>query len=208
MSDSNTDRHSAEDPLPPDFQQSGHRRGGASGSMAFAGIGTALILLLLTAVWMSPTADLVFYTLSSFVLMLVRSETGWHYMILSAAAAALLAFALLGIVTVWPFLVFFGPWPMLKGAIEQRMDCQTVGRWALALTIKLPLFAALLGLAWGLFGFAVMPVVTAWQMRFGIGPWLLASGALLGCLLYDAVLSGIWVEYNARLRPYLTRRRR
>lgn len=206
MSEPHTDSRSADEP-PPNFKPAG-RRGDTSHRMAFAGIGTALILLLLTAVWMSPTADLAFYTLSSFVLMLVRSETDWRHMILSAGAAAILAFALLGIVTVWPFLVFFGPWPMLKGLIEQRMGCQNTARWALGLTIKLPLFAVLLGLAYWLFGFAVLPVLTAWQTRFGVAPWLLAAGALLGCLLYDAVLSGIWMEYNARLRPHLMRRRR
>jgi len=153
--------------------------------ISFGGLMTALIILFLYLAAVSPGINLTFFVMTSVCLSVAADQisrrSAWLVLLSGAAAAA----AFSGLAAVWPFLIFFGPYPLLSGCLEQRLSKPLV--W---------LFRVIY------FNLAVLSVVWILQIRLdlireplGWFFWLLPLGLQAGFLLYhfslDIILSAI-----------------
>ncbi|MDW7658748.1 MAG: hypothetical protein SCM11_16390 [Bacillota bacterium] len=168
--------------------------GGRSRSreIAYGGMTGALILLALTASAWLPTADLALLSITSLALAIAVIETGRRSAWIIYAATGLISLAWPGLAFSWPFLIFFGPYPLLRASLDSRFT-PTIA-WLTRILTGL----TLTGLAIGFFG---LSVVRENSERFGIWLWgLLPVGSVLVISLYDLALGMMIHFYGKHLR--------
>lgn len=151
----------------------------------------ALLFLFLSSV--SPTADLALMTLASLCVAIAVIETGTGGGLLLYATVAALASFWPGIAFSWPFVAFFGIFPLVKAFAEKRWPRLPAAIFKLSLSAVLVLFAVWL--------FAI-PALQATVARYGA--WILAAlfaGGFLTVLAYDYALTLLITLYLSR-RPW------
>lgn len=173
--------------------------------LTFGGIATALVLAVLSVSYVSPTADLALFTLSSFFIALVVIEAGFKTGLVAYLASGLLVTAVLGIYHAVPFIVLFGLYPLLKGLVEKYMG-------------RLPAY-----IAKGVFFFMVSAsvlflfkeesasILTKWNQIFSSGfwgilqsSWAVVFAVVLVLFLYDYALGLLIAFYQKRIRKTVT----
>lgn len=170
---------------------SGRGRPGRTRQLALGGLSSALILLSLAAATFLPTAKLALFSLGSLALAVAVIELGQPFAWLVYLAVSLLALAWPGLASSWPFLLFFGPYPLIRAVIDSRLP-----RLA-ALLLRLGAGTVLAGAAFLVFG---RPALAGLAARFGPLVFYLALPlALLGILIYDLVLGMLIQLYVSRL---------
>ncbi len=168
--------------------------------VAISGISAALILLFITASYLSPTADLVFYTMASLCIALAVIYAGYRAGLSTYAASSVLIFLIFGIWHVLPFLFLFGIYPILKGLIESRM------KKAAAFAAKSACFGAAATAGYLLFAGAIektplYAMVRSWLPASGTGSLaaILCLAAFIVLLAYDAALTLLIAVIAGRL---------
>ncbi|MGI6077574.1 MAG: hypothetical protein ACOYCB_05335 [Fastidiosipilaceae bacterium] len=190
-------KHEGDDTMPP-------RRRLSTRLLAVAGIVVALIIVLLLAVRISPTAKLALYTICSFCVMIVCLEVSFKGAVLTWIASALLGVLFIGVPAALPYCGFFGPWPLLKGVIERRF-CESRGTLWIGYVIKILIFIALVIAIYFLFNALIVPFIALWQTKFGVPVVVLGLGTVMLALIYDVILTGLLMEYCRRIRPLIFR---
>lgn len=152
----------------------------------------ALAALALLGIRLLPTADLALYAASSACVAWARIEVPRRGAWLTWLAAAGVGVLLTGWETAVPFALFFGPFPLIKAAVESRVS---VPLRALALKLLAAdlLLALLAALYLSLF---VDP------LSLPLPWWALALLAQPVLLLYDYALTAMITLYVARRRPH------
>ena len=131
--------------------------------LAFGGIATALVLIAVSASYVSPTADLALFTISSFFIAMVVIETDFITGFSAYLASGILITAFFGIYYSAPFLVLFGLYPLLKGVLEKRM------KRLYTYLLKAVYFCILIGVAQFVFNEAAMLALTKWNQLLPAG---------------------------------------
>lgn len=160
--------------------------------MAYGGISAALAVLALTAVRLSPTADLALYSAASAFVAVAVVEAGYAGGALAWLAAALTGLILTDPVTAIPFLLFFGPYPLAKAVAESRIPAKIPCAAAKLLAADI-----LLSGAWLAFRAAAgneMPPLP-------VPGWAAALLAQPVILVYDAALSMLVTLYVRHRHP-------
>jgi len=93
-----------------------------SKKIAYGGLSTALILVTLSVSYISPTADLALFTLSSLFIAMVVIEVDFKTGFMAYCASGLLVTAFFGIYFSIPFFVLFGVFPLIKGLLERKLN--------------------------------------------------------------------------------------
>lgn len=160
--------------------------------VAFGGISAALALLFIILSSVSPTAGLALLTVSSLCIAITVMETGIPGALTAYAAVSVLASIWPGIGFSYPFVTFFGIFPLIKAFAEKR--------WLRlpAAIFKLSLSALLIVLTGLVF---LQPTVRSLSAQYGaiILPLLLMA-ALAVVVVYDHALTLLIVLYHRR-RP-------
>jgi hypothetical protein len=175
----------------------------ASRQVSFGGILTAVILLLMFLVRISPTADFVFYTLMSTAVCVGVIEGKAPAGLLIWLTASLLGVVLIGLPYVWQFMLFFGPWALVKALIEGRFPAQRKAGFFIGLLLKVVGFAVLLTAVYFLFRSFVTPSLEKWMALLPYPGLLIPLSVLIVCLLYDWALSRLLTIYGTRIRPHI-----
>lgn len=159
--------------------------------LSLGGLLTAFILILLAVKVYLPTGDLALLCLTSLCLAVGVIELDLRSALIIFAAAALLSLAWPGIAAAYPFVVFFGPYPLIRALIDRMF-----GRITAAL-LKLVTGNILVALAVVFFAWAELQIVADRYTFF----WLLAPILLQAALLaYDYILGILIQFYVVRIR--------
>jgi hypothetical protein len=159
--------------------------------LTLGGLLTALILILLTAKLYLPTADLVMLSLTSLCVAVAVMEMGLRPAFMVYMAAALLSLAWPGLAAAFPYIVVFGPYPLVRAVIDRRF-----GRLA-AILLKLVTGNILVILAVLLFTWADLTMLAGRYSFF----WLIAPVLLQAILLVFDYALGLMIQFYAvRLR--------
>ena len=152
---------------------------------------TAIILLLLAFKFYLPTADLALLALTSLALAIAVIELGLKPSVVVYLAAAGVSIAWPGLAASFPFIVVFGPYPLIRALIDKLF-----GR-ATALLLKLVAGNMLVGLAAVFFAW---PAITALANKYTLF-WIVMPFVLQAVLLiYDYALSLLIQFYMQRIR--------
>ena len=169
-----------------------------------------LVLLLLAAVRFSPTADLVFLSLTSLCIAAVVIEKGVRTATTAWMAASLLSLVFPGFQTSLFFIGFFGLYPLAKAWIESRPGLHPLPAMGLKFLVfellLIPGGLLLLGPLSGIFG--ATATLDSWTGRLWAGaPVLLLVflAAQILFLVYDWALGLMIGFYLRRVRPALLR---
>ena len=164
----------------------------AARSAAYGGIAAGLAVLALLGVRLLPTADLALYAVASAAVALALIELSFRGAALSWMAASAVGSLLAGWITAVPFVVFFGPYPLLKATAESRIPSRV--RCMAVKLVGADLLLGLLALVWLVLmgeGFPELPL-----------PWwailLLAQPVVV---LYDLALTMMITLYVGRRHP-------
>ena len=155
------------------------------------GLLTALILVLLILRNLAPTADLAFLALTSLCVAIAVIELDIRTAGLVYLASALLSLAYPGLASALPYIVLFGPYPLLRALIDSR--CRRLP----AALFKLLAGNLLAGLAFFIFARAdILSLVD----KYGPILWVVLPFLLqLVWLLFDFTLSLLIQFYMTRL---------
>jgi hypothetical protein len=169
--------------------------------LAFGGIATALVLMVVSISYISPTADLALFAISSFFIAMVVIETDFITGFSAYLASGILLTAFFGIYYSGPFLVLFGLYPLLKGLMEKRL------KRAMAYLLKAVYFCALVAGTRFIFNETAMLALTKWNQLLPEGflsavpsVWILALVTVLILFLYDYALTLMIAFYFKRIR--------
>ncbi|HBP37569.1 MAG TPA: hypothetical protein DD640_02290 [Clostridiales bacterium] len=155
------------------------------------GLLVALVLVFLIARHLAPTADLAFLALTSLCIAIAVIELDMRTALLAYLASALLSLAYPGLAAALPYIVLFGPYPLLRALIDSRF------RRLPAVLVKLLAGNLLAGLAFFIFARADILSVTG---KYGQVLWVVLPILLqMALLLFDFVLSLLIQFYMARL---------
>ena len=163
--------------------------------ITISGLITALILITLFIAGISPTAKIGLYSLSSLFISIIIFEYGirqgfWLYL-----AASLLSLAWPGLSSGWPFIFFFGLFPVWRALSEKNFKAKTAWVMKLAGANVLIWPAALL---------TGQPSFEVFWERFG---WIFAAGIVLFSqiviLLYHWGLTLLMRFYQLRLSRWI-----
>lgn len=160
--------------------------------VSYGGVLTALILVFLALSALSPTADLAFFSLTSLCIAIAVIELGIGKALIVWLAATLLGLAYPGLQLVWPFVFFFGTYPLLRGLIDQKLTRKAAfwlrhGVGLILLAVGITLF--------------MLPLLIEWTGRFGV--WLrfaVPPALAILMLVYDYTLTLLVQLYYRRIR--------
>ena len=159
--------------------------------LSLGGLLTAFILILLAVKVLLPTGDLALLCLTSLCLAIGVIELDLRTALIIFAAAALLSLAWPGIAASYAFVVFFGPYPLIRALIDKNFGKVT------AAVLKLITGNILVALAVVFFAWAELQTLANRYTLF----WLLAPILLQAALLvYDYILGLMIQFYVIRLR--------
>lgn len=159
---------------------------------ALGGLLAALALLFISISAISPTADLALMTLASLCMAIAVIENGAGSAFVLYAAVSLLSAFWPGIAFSWPFIAFFGFFPLVKAFAEKRWPQLPAAIFKLTVSSVLILAAIAV--------FAV-PALRDYVNRYTV--WImpaLLAGGLLVVLVYDYALTLLIALYLGR-RP-------
>ncbi len=159
--------------------------------LSYGGLLVALIILLLFLKQILPTANLFILALTALCLAIAVIEGGVGMAAIAYLAAALLSLAWPGLAVSFPFIFFFGPYPLLRAIIDQRF-----GRVAATL-LKLVVGNILTGMV---ILFFVRADVWALAEKFPFFWYVFPVAVQAAVLLFDLVLSLLIQFYAARIR--------
>lgn len=165
---------------------------GKTRRLTYGGVLGGLILLFLTASASLPTADFAFFTLTSFAMAISVIETGWTGGCMLFVSTALISLAWPGWLFSWPFILVFGPYPLIRAQIDQHLPQRLAQIVRLFAGFVLSGAAALL--------FKQVTVLTRMER---LGQWLWPALIAIGFVLvffYDLALSLFIALYGKRLR--------
>jgi len=173
--------------------------------IAFGGLATALVLVSISFSYLSPTADLAFFTLSSFFVAMVVIEADLKTGLMAYAASSVLVTALFGIYYSIPFIVLFGLYPLLKGLLENHLKHHFI-----AYLLKGVYFCSILAIVLLIFREESTSILTKWNQIFPAdlfstfqSVWALAIAALAVLFLYDYALTLLIVFYHKRIKKVI-----
>ncbi len=168
--------------------------------IAIGGLSTALVLITISLSYISPTADLALFTLSSLFIAMVVIEADFRTGFSAYIASSLLITAFFGIYYSIPFIVLFGAFPLIKGLIEKYFPlifaiiCKSIYFILIGIGV-LFLFREQLDLAltkWNKF----IPFLNSSDFK-GISIILLII--LIGLFVYDYAFTLLISFYNKRI---------
>jgi hypothetical protein len=169
--------------------------------LAFGGLSTALVLIAISLSYISPTADLALFTLSSFFIAMTVIETDFRTAAIAYAASGILITAMYGIYFSVPFLVLFGVFPLLKGFLEKHL-----GKIP-SYVLKGVYFCILLTMFLFVFQTESAAIMTRWDSLLPTGAlavfqsvWVAFAAALAVMFLYDFALTLLIVFYSKRIK--------
>ncbi len=152
---------------------------------------TALILVLIITAFYAPTADLALFSLTSLGVAVAVIELDMTTALLVFLASSLLSLAFPGLLAAYPFLLFFGPYPLARAAIDRRFNRLPAALIKLVLGNLLAIIAAAL-FAW--------PAITGFAGQYGNWIWYVLPAAMqILLLIFDYVLSLLIQFYMLRL---------
>ena len=161
-------------------------------TVAVGGLLSALALLFISISAFSPTLNLTLLTLASLCIAIAVMELGTREALIVYLAVSAIASAWPGMAFSYPFLTFFGVFPLLKAFAEKRWP-----RFPAAI-FKLIVSAILLAVSVVVF---IRPVVLSFLDRYGLLALIFLSILGLGLVLvYDYALSLLIVIFQRR-RP-------
>lgn len=96
-----------------------------AGRIAGGGLLTALVLVFILISYLSPTADLALMSMASLGIAVAVVRYGFRTAIIVFLASGLISAVWPGIFFSLPFLLIFGPWPLIKAYIENRFKNPT-----------------------------------------------------------------------------------
>jgi hypothetical protein len=82
---------------------------------------TAIVLLFILMSYLSPTADLALMSCASMGIAVAVVRYGYRTAIIVLIASGLIAAVWPGIFFSLPFLLLFGPWPLIKAIMERAL---------------------------------------------------------------------------------------
>lgn len=95
-------------------------RSSDTGKIAGGGLLTAMILIFILFSYLSPTADLALMSCASLGIAIAVVRYGYKTAIVVLLASSFISAIWPGVFFSLPFLILFGPWPLLKALIEKR----------------------------------------------------------------------------------------
>jgi len=159
--------------------------------ISLGGLLAALVLGAVIAAFFMPTADLALFSIASLGIAVAVIELGWRGAVAVWLAATILSLVYPGLAAAWPLFLFFGPYPLLKAAIEQRLP-----RLA-ALPLKLLAGNALAALSLAVFAW---PLAAGLQQKLAGFFWpALILGGQVVLFLLDYALSLLIQLYQDRI---------
>lgn len=164
---------------------------GLTRQLSYGGLLTALVILLLAVKMLLPTADLAILALTSLCMAIAVIEMGVRPAFVTFAAAALLSIAWPGLAVAFPFVLFFGPYPLVRAVIDRRFGRLPAALLKLAAGNGLTAAAVLL-FAW--------PEVVAASERIPLFWFLLPVALQAVLLIFDLALSLLIQFYMTRIR--------
>lgn len=171
-----------------------------SKTIAGGGLLTAIVLLFILMSYLSPTADLALMSCASMGIAVAVVRYGYRTAIIVLIASGLIAAVWPGIFFSLPFLLLFGPWPLIKAIIEKSF-----GKVAVVLLKQLA--ATVLLIVAGSIYILVFQIdlrsllnIEAFAMLSDIAVWLiLLAAAEIMFYLYDWALTLLITLYMRRL---------
>ncbi|MEA4887953.1 MAG: hypothetical protein VB070_00595 [Clostridiaceae bacterium] len=160
--------------------------------ISWGGMLTALTLCFLIAAALSPIANLALYALTSLCIAAAVVEMDERKAVLVYLAAALISLAYPGWTQSWPFILFFGLYPLLRAPFDRRF--KTAAAW---------LARNAAGFLLGLLSAALFFLKPAQNLagRYGFWIWLILPVLLAAAMMvYDYALSLLLQFYCGRLR--------
>ncbi len=146
--------------------------------IAISGLLTALILITLFIAGLSPTAKIGLYSLSSVLIAIMIYEFGVRQGFLLYLTASIISIAWPGLAYAWPFMVFFGLFPVWRAFAERcfkfktawimKMAGANLMIWPMALLFGQPLFEVFIQRFGGIF---MVVLVFASQMLILLYHW-------------------------------------
>lgn len=172
-----------------------------SRKLAFGGLATALVLIVISVSYISPTADLALFTLSSLFIAMVVIETDFKTGFIAYFASSILLTAFYGIYFSIPFLVIFGLFPLLKGLVENHLNR------IIAYIIKGFYFCCLIIVSFFIFQDTSALILTKWNQLLSAdflsrfqSIWIIAAAAVVVLFIYDYALSLLIDFYQKRFK--------
>ncbi len=161
-------------------------------NVSWGGMLAALTLCFLVAAALSPTANLALYSLTSLCIAAAVVELEERKATLVYLAAALISLAYPGWTQSWPFILFFGLYPLLRAVCDRRF--KQVMAWLIRNAAGF-----VLGLASAtMFLFKPAQNLAA---RYGLWVWPVLPVLLIAAMIiYDYALSLLIQFYCVRLR--------
>lgn len=158
------------------------------------GLLSALSLLFLVLSAYSPTLDLALMTLASLCIAIAVMELGIREALIVYLAVSAIAAGWPGIAFSFPFLTFFGVFPLLKAFAEKRWQRFPAAIFKLVVSAILLTGSALL---------FVRPAILRFLEQYGLLALIMLSVLGLALVLvYDYALSLLIVLFQRR-RPFL-----
>ncbi len=168
---------------------------------------SAVSIIFLTLVRLSPVADLVFLTLSSFCVAAAFILGGRRDALFTYLVTSLISLIIPGWFHAWPYYIFFGLYPLLKSAIEcfSRDRVKHHASWhfllkflvALVLGVTAILILNYLVPHW----FTILAESLPLQISRERQVVFLLGFAVLAFFVYDFALSALIGRFQCRPRP-------
>lgn len=160
--------------------------------VSLGGLLAAMAIIAIAAGVYAPTANIALFALSSLCVAAAIMELGVCPGTYLYIAVSLLTFAWPGIALAWPFVIFFGPYPLIRYMVF-KITTNSISALALRL-----LFANLAAAA-AVFLFLRVQLAGLWD-KMGSYIWLFAILLQIVLLLYDAGLQLLIRLYQQKFK--------
>lgn len=168
--------------------------------LAGGGLLTAIVLLFILLSYLSPTGDLALMSCASLGIAVAVVRYGFRTAIIVLIASGLIAAVWPGIFFSLPFLLLFGPWPLLKAIMEKRFGKVAVFLLKQLAATVLLIFAGSIYILVFQIDLRSLLNVEAFVMLSDISFWLLLLvAAEIMFYLYDWALTLLITFYMRRL---------
>lgn len=164
-----------------------------SGKTAFAGICSAVSVVVLYLASVLPTGRLVMCAVASAAVCMMMIKFGYKGALMMYAAVSVISFIILPDKTIFfGYALFFGNYPVVKALIEQKNNI--VAEWIL----KLAAFCI-----YGLLAYGGMRLFFGQTLVFEYALWIMFAGMLAVASVFDVALSLLISEINRRFDKIL-----